>query len=106
MSSSSSSSSSNSATLDTGPLLLGSAYLTSQSLIPPASPTELNASLCLNISLFKDTLKRYRALDDAITTRLNRDQALHRENSGANAVEGQNRTCLRIWRDIIGVSAL
>ncbi|KAK9897489.1 hypothetical protein P389DRAFT_57683 [Cystobasidium minutum MCA 4210] len=84
---------------DTGPLL-GSAYLTSQSLIPPASPSELNASLCLNISLFKNTLKKYRALDDAITTRLNRDQALHREQGG-NSEEGQKRNCLRIWRDII-----
>lgn len=92
--------SSSSRTPDTGPLL-GSAYLTSQSLIPPASPSELNASLCLNISLFKNTLKKYRALDDAITTRLNRDQALHREHGG-NTEEGQKQNCLRIWRDIIG----
>jgi len=103
----SSSSSSSSSKIDTGPLLLGSAYLTSQSLIPPSSPSELNASLCLNISLFKNTLKKYRALDDAITTRLNRDQALHRENNnGGNTEEGQRRNCLRIWRDIIGERAL
>lgn len=97
----SSSSSSSTRQPDTGPLL-GSAYLTSQSLIPPASPSELNASLCLNISLFKNTLKRYRALDDAITTRLNRDQALHREYGG-NTEEGQKSNCLRIWRDILGM---
>lgn len=102
MSGSSSSSTTSSRLPDTGPLL-GSAYLTSQSLIPPASPSELNASLCLNISLFKNTLKKYRALDDAITTRLNRDQALHRE-LGGNTEEGQQRNCLRIWRDIIGMS--
>lgn len=104
--------------------ILGSAYLTSQSLIPPASPHDPSPSLCLNLSLFKTTLKKYRALDDSITTRLNRDAALHRAdsfNSGSPSYpvgdaaslpvldvqeEGQRRTCLRIWRDMTGETAV
>lgn len=110
MSTSSRPSSSSSST--SGPLL-GSAYLTSQSLIPPASPNDLSQSVCLNISLFKSTIKKYRALDDAITTRLNRDAALHRgDPSTSTGKDGlpvldvneaaQGQTCLRIWQDMIG----
>ncbi len=84
------------------PVVLGSAYLTSQSSIPPSSPSELGTSICLNLSLFKSTLKRYRALDDAITTRLNRDAALHRADVLDVHEEPQRRTCLRIWADILG----
>lgn len=89
---------------NTGPLL-GSAYLSSTSLIPPQSPSDLSPSLCLNITLFKQTLKRYRALDDAIVLRLNRDSALHRSDSGGQLdthSEPHRMTCLRIWKDIIG----
>lgn len=82
--------------------VLGSAYLTSQSSIPPSSPSELGTSICLNLSLFKTTLKRYRALDDAITTRLNRDAALHRADVLDVNEEPQRRTCLRVWADILG----
>lgn len=81
--------------------ILGSAYLTSQSSIPPSSPSELGTSICLNLSLFKTTLKRYRALDDAITTRLNRDAALHRSDVLDVTEEAQRRTCSRIWADIL-----
>jgi len=93
----------NTSQTSTGPLL-GSAYLTSNSLIPPQSPSDLSPSLCLNISLFKQTLKRYRALDDAIVVRLNRDSALHRGDAGGPLDvhdEPHRKTCLRIWKDVI-----
>lgn len=95
-----------------GSPLLGSAYLTSESAIPPASPSELNPSLCFNVSLFKNTLRRYRALDDAITTRLNRENALQRRDTRAKGElpsgvldvrqENQRATCTHIWADILG----
>lgn len=85
--------------------VLGSAYLTSQSLIPPALPTDqFSPSLCLNISLFKSTLKKYRGLDDQIMVRLNRDAALHRGDAMATGELGsaERKTCLRIWREMTG----
>ena len=103
-----STSASTSAGSSVGPVL-GSAYLTAQSLIPPASPSDqLSPSLCLNVSLFKATLKKYRALDDQIIVRLNRDAALHRGDKTTGALdvaeEGQRKTCLRVWRDMTGAS--
>lgn len=73
--------------------LLGTAYLLSQS--PAAAPVvTVPASLCMNLSLFKSHLRSLRSLDDSITTRLNRADALSRTSSA-----------LRPNRELQGVGA-
>ena len=85
--------------------LLGSAYLRSQSPLPPLLPTPPSESLCLNLSLFKSHLKSLRALDDSIILRLNRSDALsrssdatrpNRENTGVGKGE-----CDAFWAELV-----
>ncbi|TEB30258.1 hypothetical protein FA13DRAFT_1734097 [Coprinellus micaceus] len=80
--------------------------LGSLALQAPTSRPEIvhvTPSTCLNLSLFKDILKEYRKLDDAITTRLNRATALARDQertSGQGVENAQNQACLSVWREL------
>lgn len=56
----------------------------------------------MNLSYFKSTIAGYRKLDDAITTRLNRDAALHRADVLDVNEQSQRNTCQRIWLDVLG----
>ncbi|KAH8830880.1 caffeine-induced death protein 2-domain-containing protein [Flagelloscypha sp. PMI_526] len=58
----------------------------------------INASTCMNLSLFKEVLKEYRKVDDQITTRLNRAQAMSREHGVAPR---QDETCAQFWRELV-----
>ncbi|PWN48751.1 hypothetical protein IE53DRAFT_178804 [Violaceomyces palustris] len=50
--------------------------------VTPDSVANLNPATCLALSDFKDLMRQYRALDDGITTRLNRSFARYRDMGG------------------------
>ncbi|CAA7259753.1 unnamed protein product [Cyclocybe aegerita] len=56
--------------------------------------------------MFKDILREYRRLDDAIVMRLNRANASMRDQDrlhGSNANETlQDQACVQIWRELVG----
>ncbi|GAA5942401.1 uncharacterized protein JCM15063_006233 [Sporobolomyces koalae] len=81
-------SSSASSSTSSAPPLLGTPYLQSQS----TTTTRITPSLCSNLTQFKRLIAQSRTLDDAITTRLNRQSAL-----SSNRLE---RGCDEVWREL------
>ncbi|KAH8924031.1 hypothetical protein BT69DRAFT_1349716 [Atractiella rhizophila] len=88
------------------PPLLGSAYLEA----PPTPPSIQNVDMntCLNLSTFKYIMRQYRALDDSIIVRLNRNAALFRQNrdrdgsASSNSLEdARQEECTKIWSEML-----
>ncbi|GAA5995588.1 hypothetical protein JCM5350_005674 [Sporobolomyces pararoseus] len=81
------------------PPLLGTPYLLSQSQPhhsqSTTTTTQITPSLCQSLSHFKKLLSSSRSLDDLITTRLNRANALSR-NQG---VQGGSE-CEKVWKEL------
>lgn len=76
------------------PPLLGTPYIQSQS--SSSTPTLVTPSTCQNLSAFKSLLRQSRGLDDSITTRLNRANALNR-NTGGGKGGGE---CESVWKEL------
>ncbi|GAA5915858.1 uncharacterized protein JCM6883_000800 [Sporobolomyces salmoneus] len=76
--------------------LLGTPYILSQSQSHPSSTTttQITPPLCNSLTQFKRLLSSSRSLDDAITTRLNRANALSR----GDAVGGGE--CEKVWSEL------
>ncbi|KAK1926500.1 caffeine-induced death protein 2-domain-containing protein [Papiliotrema laurentii] len=85
------------------PFGTASAYTDSFPAPPPRQLT-ISAETCFNLSLFKETVRQYRKLDDQIITRLNRAQAQLRDqsrtasSSNSKGVEGM---CLGLWEEMM-----
>ncbi|KAF5331642.1 hypothetical protein D9611_007679 [Ephemerocybe angulata] len=65
----------------------------------------VTSSTCLNLSLFKDILKEYRRLDDAIVMRLNRANAMARDQERGQGHDertenAQSKACLSVWMEL------
>ncbi|PFH52713.1 hypothetical protein AMATHDRAFT_73850 [Amanita thiersii Skay4041] len=82
---------------------LGSLALQAPLLTPQV--VHVSPSTCHDLSLFKDLLREYRRLDDAIIMRLNRANATmrDRERLGDNTLAGnvQDEACAYLWRELI-----
>ncbi|GAA5879646.1 hypothetical protein JCM16303_004117 [Sporobolomyces ruberrimus] len=77
--------------------LLGTPYLRSlshpsSSSSTPTTTTRITPSLCSSLSQFKKLVNSSRSLDDAITTRLNRQTALSRNEGGGE--------CDKVWNEL------
>jgi len=64
----------------------------------------VSPATCHNLSLFKELLKEYRKLDDAVTTRINRTTAQFRDRdrlgaSGKGSV--QEQACAHLWKELV-----
>jgi len=74
---------------------------------PTAAPqvVHVSPSTCRDLSLFKELLKEYRWLDDAIPMRVNRANAAmrDRQRSGDQAPTGnvQDEACAYLWRELV-----
>ncbi|KAF8351468.1 caffeine-induced death protein 2-domain-containing protein [Amanita rubescens] len=74
---------------------------------PSATPqvVHVSPSTCHDLSLFKELLKEYRRLDDAIPMRLNRTNAAmrDRQRSGDQVLAGnvQDEACAYLWRELV-----
>ncbi|KAG8927980.1 hypothetical protein FRC02_007528 [Tulasnella sp. 418] len=66
---------------------------------------QVNETICLNLSLFKDLLKEYRKLDDAVTMRLNRNNAQFRDRErmglSGRGSQTQDEACLYFWKELV-----
>ncbi|KAJ7771349.1 caffeine-induced death protein 2-domain-containing protein [Mycena maculata] len=84
-----------------GPVL-GSLSLQSPS--PTTQIVSVSRSTCLDIGSFKDLLREYRKLDDSITMRLNRENAMVRDQErsgrpGKGSV--QDQACANLWQELV-----
>ncbi|KAI0307105.1 caffeine-induced death protein 2-domain-containing protein [Multifurca ochricompacta] len=64
----------------------------------------VSPATCHNLSLFKELLKEYRKLDDAVTMRINRTNAQFRDRdrlgtSGKGSV--QEQACAYLWQELV-----
>ncbi|KAI9513338.1 caffeine-induced death protein 2-domain-containing protein [Russula earlei] len=64
----------------------------------------VSPATCHNLSLFKELLKEYRQLDDAVTMRMNRTTAQFRDRDrlgapGKGSVQGQ--ACAYLWQELV-----
>ncbi|KAF8484704.1 caffeine-induced death protein 2-domain-containing protein [Russula ochroleuca] len=64
----------------------------------------VSPATCHNLSLFKELLKEYRKVDDAVTTRINRTTAQFRDRdrlgaSGKGSV--QEQACAYLWKELV-----
>ncbi|GAA5849400.1 hypothetical protein JCM3766R1_006068 [Sporobolomyces carnicolor] len=87
-------------------VLLGTPYILSQSSSHPASTTTtaITPSVCENLTQFKRILAASRSLDDLITTRLNRENALARSTPPPTTTTrgtGLGGECERVWRELL-----
>ncbi|KAF8631954.1 hypothetical protein AX15_002115 [Amanita polypyramis BW_CC] len=82
---------------------LGSLAVQAPSLTPQV--VHVSPSTCHDLSLFKELLKEYRKLDDAIVMRLNRANATmrDRERVGDRILAGnvQDEACAYLWRELV-----
>jgi len=80
---------------------LGSLAIQAPSLTPQL--VHISPSTCHNLSVFKDLLKEYRKLDDAITMRMNRSSALFRDRDRAGVGKGnvQDQSCAHMWKELV-----
>ncbi|KAJ7638802.1 caffeine-induced death protein 2-domain-containing protein [Roridomyces roridus] len=78
--------------------------LGSRSLQSPAQiRVHVSQATCLDISSFKEVLREFRKLDDAITMRLNRENAMVRDqeragHKGSGSV--QEQACKNLWDEL------
>ncbi|KAJ7890810.1 caffeine-induced death protein 2-domain-containing protein [Mycena leptocephala] len=83
--------------------VLGSLSLQSPS--PATQIVSVSSSTCLEISSFKDLLREYRKLDDSITIRLNRENAMVREQERVSGRSGkgsvQDQACANLWQELV-----
>jgi len=82
--------------------LLGS--LAVQSPSQSSQLVHVSPATCHNLSLFKELLKEYRKLDDAVTMRINRTTAQFRDRdrlgaSGKGSV--QEQACGYLWKELV-----
>ncbi|KAH6914919.1 caffeine-induced death protein 2-domain-containing protein [Coprinopsis sp. MPI-PUGE-AT-0042] len=82
--------------------------LGSLALQGPSAETQtirVTAATCQDLSLFKSILKEYRRLDDGITMRLNRANALtrdeERERGGTGIESVQNQACAAVLKELL-----
>ncbi|KAI0036717.1 caffeine-induced death protein 2-domain-containing protein [Vararia minispora EC-137] len=83
-------------------LVLGS--LAIQAPPPTGHTVHVDASVCHNISLFKELLNEYRRLDDAIPMRLNRTTAQFRDRDrlGTGSKGSvQDQACTHLWKELV-----
>ncbi|KAJ7180074.1 caffeine-induced death protein 2-domain-containing protein [Mycena crocata] len=84
-----------------GPVL-GSLSLQSS---PATQIVSVSRSTCFEIGSFKELLKEYRKLDDTITMRLNRENALVRdqERIAGRSSKGsvQDQACANLWQELV-----
>ncbi|KAF8914578.1 caffeine-induced death protein 2-domain-containing protein [Mucidula mucida] len=88
--------------MSSGTPLLGSLALQAPTLTPQI--VHVSATTCNNLSLFKDLLKEYRRLDDTITMRLNRANAVMRDKErGSPSGKGtvQDQACFYLWQELM-----
>ncbi|KAJ7433833.1 caffeine-induced death protein 2-domain-containing protein [Mycena galericulata] len=77
------------------------------SLQSPSAATQkvsVSRSTCLDIGSFKDLLREYRKLDDSIIIRLNRENAMVRDQErsgrpGKGSV--QDQACANLWNELL-----
>ncbi|KAJ7781249.1 caffeine-induced death protein 2-domain-containing protein [Mycena metata] len=85
------------------PVVLGSLSLQSPS--PTTQIVSVSRSTCLEISSFKELLKEYRKLDDSITMRLNRENAMVRDQERVSGRPGKNtvqdQACANLWGELV-----
>ncbi|KAF9506485.1 hypothetical protein BS47DRAFT_1305233 [Hydnum rufescens UP504] len=79
--------------------VLGSAAIE----MPTPQRVRVTESTCLQLSLFKDIMKEYRKLDDAITMRLNRNNAQWRDKDrlGGRLSFSQDDACEHFWKELV-----
>ncbi|KAI0278848.1 caffeine-induced death protein 2-domain-containing protein [Russula aff. rugulosa BPL654] len=82
--------------------LLGS--LAVQSPSQSSQLVHVSPATCHNLSVFKELLKEYRKLDDAVTMRMNRTTAQFRDRdrlgaSGKGSV--QEQACAYLWKELL-----
>ncbi|KAJ6515903.1 caffeine-induced death protein 2-domain-containing protein [Mycena sanguinolenta] len=84
--------------------VLGSASL-SQSSSSATQIVSVSQSTCSDISSFKELLKEYRRLDDSINMRLNRENAMVRDQERLNGrlAKGsvQDQVCANLWSQLV-----
>ncbi|KAI0005072.1 caffeine-induced death protein 2-domain-containing protein [Russula compacta] len=64
----------------------------------------VSPATCHNLSLFKELLKEYRKLDDAVTMRINRTTAQFRDRDRAGASRKgnvQESACAYLWQELV-----
>ncbi|KAI0068705.1 hypothetical protein BV25DRAFT_1791729 [Artomyces pyxidatus] len=81
---------------------LGSLAVQAPSLTPQL--VHVSPETCRDLSLFKELLREYRRLDDAITMRINRTNAQFRDRDrlgtgGKGSV--QDQACAYLWKDLV-----
>ncbi|KAJ7129690.1 caffeine-induced death protein 2-domain-containing protein [Mycena epipterygia] len=83
--------------------VLGSLSLQSPS--PTTQIVSVSRSTCLDISSFKDLLREYRKLDDSIVIRLNRENAMVRDQERISGRAGkgtvQDQACANLWQELV-----
>ncbi|KAJ7047382.1 caffeine-induced death protein 2-domain-containing protein [Mycena alexandri] len=85
--------------MPSGPVL-GSLSLQSPSLT--RQTVSVSRSTCLEIGSFKELLKEYRKLDDSITMRLNRENAMVRDQERISGRPGkQDQACANVWGELV-----
>ncbi|KZV61007.1 hypothetical protein PENSPDRAFT_554736, partial [Peniophora sp. CONT] len=82
--------------------ILGSLAVQAPTLAPRI--VHVDASVCHDLSVFKELMNEYRKLDDAITMRMNRTTAQFRDRDregtvGKGTVQAQ--ACEYLWRDLV-----
>ncbi|KAH9965872.1 caffeine-induced death protein 2-domain-containing protein [Russula dissimulans] len=64
----------------------------------------VSPATCHNLSLFKELLKEYRKLDDAVTMRMNRTTAQFRDRDRLGATgkgSVQEQACAYLWQELV-----
>ncbi|KIJ57055.1 hypothetical protein M422DRAFT_57550 [Sphaerobolus stellatus SS14] len=66
---------------------------------------QVTPSTCHNLSVFKDIMREHRKLDDSVTMRLNRNQALfrdrEREAAAGTTAAAQDEACAYFWSQLV-----
>ncbi|KAJ6539337.1 caffeine-induced death protein 2-domain-containing protein [Mycena capillaripes] len=83
--------------------VLGSLSLQSPS--PATQIVSVSRSTCLDVGSFKELLREYRKLDDSITIRLNRENAMVRDQERIYGRPGkgsaQDQACANLWQELV-----